>query len=79
MVDLKWFESWKMYIFNQYNIHIEVYKSVLETINTVRTCKKVSVRTSKSLKLSRKKTQLDTSKDLHGCRYLKLPNRDTSK
>lgn len=75
LIDLKWFESWKMYIFHQYNVNIEVYNSVLETINTVRTCKKM---TTKSIKSSHKKTIIDTNKDPHGHRYMKIA-RDTTK
>lgn len=70
LIDLKWFESWKMYIYHHYNVNISVYNSVLQTINTIRTCRRV---TAKSLKSSTKKAILDHKKDAHGCRYLSLP------
>jgi hypothetical protein len=75
LIDLKWFESWKMYIFHHYNVTIEMYTSVLETIRTIRTCKRAP--TSKSLRNTRRML-IDTNKDPHGCRSMNIM-RDKTK
>lgn len=73
LIDLKWFESWKVYIAHQYNINIDIYSNVLETINTVKTCKKLTVKSIKS----KKTINIDNTKDPHGCRYIKIPRDRT--
>lgn len=64
LINLKWFESWKLYIQNQYGVNINIYNTELQTVNTIKTCKKT---TTKSLK-NVTRTALESSTEAHGCR-----------
>lgn len=69
LINLKWFETWRLYILHHYNINIDIYNPIKQTIKTLKSCKK-------TMKMgSSKKLGIDSSRALHGCRVLDIPNR----
>ncbi len=75
LVNLKWFETWKLYIEHHYDVSIDIYNTDLQTINTIKTCKKA---TSKSLK-NTNKLALESSTGPHGCRQMNIGVKDKNK